>query len=61
MKRFVCLTVVSWLSLSVLAQTSLSISTGKTTSLIFPFGIRHVDRGSEAVLAQTIKEAPTVL
>jgi len=44
-----------------MAQTSLCISTDKTTSLVFPFAIRHVDRGTESVLVQPIKEVPTIL
>lgn len=43
------------------AQTQLCISTEKTTSLIFPFAIRHVDRGSQSILAQQVKEVPTIL
>ena len=43
------------------AQTQLCISTEKTTSLIFPFAIRHVDRGSQSILAQQAKEVPTIL
>lgn len=61
MKRFVCL----FGALAVLtlgrAQTSLCISTDKTTSLVFPFPIKHVDRGTQAVLAQQVKDAPAVL
>lgn len=61
MKRFVCLVFVSWLLVSSKAQTSLCISTEKTTSLVFPFAIRHVDRGTQSVLAQQVKEAPSIL
>ena len=61
MKRFVCLIMVSWSFVSAMAQTSLCISTDKTTSLVFPFAIRHVDRGTESVLVQPIKEVPTIL
>ena len=61
MKRFVCLAIVSWLFVSAKAQTSLCISTEKTTSLVFPFAILHVDRGTQSVLAQPVKESPTVL
>ena len=61
MKRFVCLIMVSWSFISAMAQTSLCISTDKTTSLVFPFAIRHVDRGTESVLVQPIKEVPTIL
>lgn len=61
MQRFVCLITVSWLCVSAIAQTSLCISTDKTTSLIFPFAIKHVDRGTGAVLAQQVKDAPAIL
>jgi conjugative transposon TraN protein len=61
MKQFVCLLVVSWLFGSLNAQTSLCISTDKTTSLVFPFAIRHVDRGTQFVLVQPVKEIPTIL
>lgn len=61
MKLFVCLTIVSWLFVSAKAQTSLCISTEKTTSLVFPFAILHVDRGTQSVLAQPVKESPTIL
>jgi len=53
--------MVSWSFISAMAQTSLCISTDKTTSLVFPFAIRHVDRGTESVLVQPIKEVPTIL
>ncbi len=43
------------------AQTKLNITTDKTTSLVFPFAIKHVDRGTSSVLAQQIKEAPEIL
>jgi hypothetical protein len=47
---------------SAYAQTSsLQITTDKTTSLIFPFPIRHVDRGTKDVLVQPVKEADNIL
>ena len=52
---------MSWLFVSVMAQTSLCITTDKTTSLVFPYAILHVDRGTQAVLAQPVKEAPAIL
>ena len=61
MKRFVCLAAVSWLFVSLNAQTTLPISTDKTTSLIFPFAIRHVDRGTQSILVQPVKDVPTIL
>lgn len=42
-------------------QATLCISTDKTTSLIFPFAIKHVDRGSQSILAQQVKDVPTIL
>ena len=61
MKRFACLILVSLIFVSVNAQTLLCISTEKTTSLVFPFTIKHVDRGTQYVLVQPIKESPTIL
>jgi conjugative transposon TraN protein len=61
MKRFVCSIALSWLCVSAFAQTSLRISTDKTTSLIFPFSIKHVDRGTQTVLAQQVKDVPSIL
>ncbi len=52
---------VCWMFVSAAAQTSLNITTDKTTSLVFPFAIKHVDRGTQAVLAQQVKEAPSIL
>jgi conjugative transposon TraN protein len=61
MKRFICLLISIWLLPFAKAQTLINISTDKTTSLVFPFGIAHVDRGSESVLAQQVKEMSTIL
>jgi conjugative transposon TraN protein len=62
MKRLVCLICGCWLLVSSFAQTSsLAIATDKTTSLIFPFPIRHVDRGTKDVLVQQVKEADNIL
>jgi conjugative transposon TraN protein len=62
MKRLVCLFGGCWLFVSAIAQTSaLCISTDKTTSLIFPFSIRHVDRGTKDILVQQVKEADNIL
>lgn len=62
MKRFLfliggCLAVASVMS----QTTALSITTEKTTSLVFPFSIRHVDRGTKEILAQQVKEADNIL
>lgn len=62
MKQIVCLLCGVWLFVSAHAQSStLQISTDKTTSLIFPFPIRHVDRGTQNVLVQAVKEADNIL
>lgn len=62
MKKFVCLLCNCCLYISVIAQPlSLNITTDKTTSLIFPFPIRHVDRGTKDILAQQVKEADNIL
>jgi hypothetical protein len=50
-----------WLVVSAFAQTRLAITTDKTTSLVFPFAIKHVDKGTSSVLAQQVKEAPEIL
>src|SRR5688572_643489 len=62
MKQIVCLICAIGLTLIVFAQTSsLCIATDKTTSLIFPFAIKHVDRGTKDVLVQPVKEADNIL
>jgi conjugative transposon TraN protein len=62
MKRLVCSICGCWLFVSAMAQTSsLYISTDKTTSLVFPFSIRHVDRGTKDVLVKQVKEADNIL
>lgn len=62
MKRIVCMICVFGLLVSLQAQTSsIPITTDKTTSLIFPFPIRHVDRGTKDVLVQQVKEADNIL
>lgn len=61
MKRIVCLICVGLFFVSAMAQTALPIATDKTISLIFPFPILHVDRGTKDVLVQPIKEADNIL
>lgn len=62
MKRIVCLICGCWLFVTGFAQpVALTISKDKTTSLIFPFAIRHVDRGTKDVLVQQVKEAENIL
>ncbi|MFT3981209.1 MAG: conjugative transposon protein TraN [Ferruginibacter sp.] len=62
MKRIVCLICGCWLFVTGFAQpVALTIAKDKTTSLIFPFAIRHVDRGTKDVLVQQVKEAGNIL
>jgi conjugative transposon TraN protein len=65
MKHVVSLIFVSCFSLFTLAQQQVelpvTITTDKTTSLLFPTAIRHVDRGTEDVLAEQVKEADNLL
>ncbi len=62
MKRLVCLICGCLLVVSAMVQTSaLCISTDKTTSLVFPFSVRHVDRGTKDILVQQVKEADNIL
>ena len=62
MKRFICLIGSCWWLVCSMAQTSsLSITTNKTTSLVFPFSVKHVDRGTKDILVQQVKEADNIL
>ncbi len=61
MKKNFVLMLFLWCSILVKAQTTLCVSTDKTTSLIFPFAIKHVDRGNQSILAQQVKDVPTIL
>jgi len=49
------------ITMAVHAQTKLEITTGKTTSLIFPFPIQYVDRGTADVITQPVKDNATIL
>ena len=61
MKRLVCLVCALGFVVSCLAQTTLNITTSKTTSLIFPFPVKHVDRGAKDILVQQVAEADHIL
>lgn len=64
-------TIFAWLSITMLCLSDsfgqkidnkdLSISYNKTTSVVFPFSISSVDRGSKDVLAQKVKGVENVL
>ena len=62
MKQLVCLVVaIGWVVSSFSQTPSLSITNNKTTSLVFPFPIKHVDRGTRDILVQQVKEADNIL
>lgn len=61
MKQILCGWITVMLMGFVNAQTTLCVTTDKTTSLVFPFAIRHVDRGNQNILAQQVKDMPTIL
>ena len=62
MKQFLCLVgAIGWVVSSFSQTPSLSITTNKTTSLVFPFTIKHVDRGTSDILVQQVKEANNIL
>ena len=62
MKQIVCMIFGCWLFVSAVAQpSSLCIATDKTTSLVFPFSIVHVDRGTKDILVQPVQEAGNIL
>jgi hypothetical protein len=62
MKQLVCLFCAIIAFVSSFAQISnLQIATDKTTSLIFPYPIRHVDRGTKDILVRPVQEAGNIL
>ena len=62
MKQFVSfLCAMGMFATSTAQSPSLSITTDKTTSLIFPFPIIHVDRGTKDVLVEQVKEVGNIL
>ncbi|WP_207515931.1 conjugative transposon protein TraN [Longitalea luteola] len=64
MKQVVMLILVSSISLFAWSQPvvlHMGITTDKTTSLLFPAAIRHVDLGTPDVLAEQVKEAENLV
>ena len=62
MKQFLCMVCAMSLFVSSFAQTpNLQIATDKTISLIFPYPITHVDRGTKDVLVQPVQDAGNIL
>lgn len=54
MKYCISLLIFQWIVFMAHTQT-LGLATDKTTSLVFPFPIKHVDRGTESILTQQVK------
>lgn len=61
MKKITLLSLTFAFLTSFAQNAPLSITTGKTTSLIFPFPVKYVDRGSKDILVQQVKEADNIL
>lgn len=62
MKRIICLLGSFFAIVIAMAQPiNLSIATDKTTSLIFPFAILHVDKGTKDVLVEQLAEPSNIL
>ena len=60
MKQFFSLLICSFAICFCKAQ-NIEITTDKTTSLVFPFAIRHIDRGTNDMLVQTVKESDNII
>lgn len=62
MKFLICaICIVACASTSFGQVTHLKIGTSKTINLVFPFAIKHVDRGTKDVLVQPVSEARNIL
>lgn len=61
MLLLVAFNVFAQVKTSYVHAKQIEVATNKTTNLIFPFSITHVDRGSQDILAQQIDNAANVL
>jgi conjugative transposon TraN protein len=62
MKRLIILFFAMGIIFSCAGQSTLiSITSDKTTSLVFPFIIKHVDRGTKDILVKQVAEAKNIL
>lgn len=62
MKSLICVVVLLGIFCESFAQLpGLSLCTTKTTSLVFPFPITHVDRGTMDIEVQRVREAKNIL
>jgi len=57
----VCLICVSLVFVTANCQDSLRVTTDKTTCIVFPNAVLHVDRGSKDILVQPVKESGNLL
>ena len=60
MKKILCLTTGLIFVYFSIAQ-SIQVAADKTTALIFPLDILHVDRGTQDILVQTVKESENII
>ncbi len=58
---FLALQSFAQVKTSFIHPRTIEVATNKTTNLVFPFSVAHVDRGSRDILAQQINEAGNVL
>ncbi|WP_121354108.1 conjugative transposon protein TraN [Flavisolibacter nicotianae] len=62
MKQLVCLVcALGLVGLSFGQLPSIGLSTAKTSSLVFPLPVRHVDRGSPAILVEQVSSSENIL
>lgn len=62
MKRFVQVMCLCWVAAQGFGQSMvIDLATDKTTSLVFPYPVLHVDRGSKDILVQQVKEPGNIL
>ena len=62
MKQFVLMMIVCVLGIKSVAQEQVvQVATDQTSSIVFPFPIVHVDRGTEAVQVQLVRDASHIL
>ena len=62
MKHLIILLAFCANAIITIAQPpSICISADKTTSLVFPFPVIHIDRGTKDILVQQVKEANNIL
>jgi conjugative transposon TraN protein len=62
MKLLLCLILGCWITTFSFAQPScVQVTTNKTTSLVFPFTVLHVDLGDRNLLVQQVPQADNIL